>query len=709
MTYQQRKKQYPSKPENCLRCGLFENCKSYKLPYKRLQAGKKCILIVVDNPSQAYDMTGQMKTSKVWDTMDKAVKEWVADFSVYITHATKCKQKEGTIKIMSVRQCAPFLQDDIDKLEPNTIIAVGATAKAACTELNVDYHYVTDINSNLEDVLNRTYHELHKVLTPIPITTNLSIILLKAGKAKEIAVDFEWNPDTGIPHSVGLACGNVAGGFILDDHCKQVVQNIFLDPKMLVIGHNITEDCRTFIDYFGNGIQCEFMDTLILKRHLAFNIRQGGLKYFAEWHLMLENYWYDIDVEDFKAPTPKLLRYTAGDAFATWLLYKQFESGFEENWKHMEFARSIDMDMVLPVAYMLHAGIKIDKKKLKSKLTTLRKKDKELTIEFETKYKTNPSSPQQVLELLQKRKHKITSTGVDILSKLNDDVADKILEYRKTNKLITTYLDKLPNHTDEADLVHCRLHIASTITGRMSSSNPNMQNIPPQIRPIFKSVFDDEGTLVTVDASQSELRCLAYLSGSEYLIDAYKAGKDMHTLVAELAGIERKNAKTLNFAYVYGSSEKGLIAQLIQAGVKKAQAKGITHKFMDTMEELGIMEYQSHLLDKAKKMGYTYSVYGRIGTRLNPTQIVNFPVQSFSADLNKMRIIYVFNRLREEKLISHIWLEFHDAMELDVYLPEKEKVLSIVNELNLIIPDVLNKNITIPLPLDIKEHGPNWK
>ena len=404
-----------------------------------------------------------------------------------------------------------------------------------------------------------------------------------------------------------------------------------------------------------------------------------------------------------------MLRYTGGDAWATLSLYNKFKQDFKNEWKHMELARAIDMEMILPVAYMVHGGIRIDLKKLKKQLTTLKLKENKLLQEFESVHKINPSSPVQVLELLKKRKHKVKSTGVETLSKLNDEVVDKLLEYRKISKLTTTYLSKLPAMADKNDLVHCNLHLANTITGRMSSSNPNMQNIPPDVRPIFSSVFGEEGNLVTVDASQSELRCLAYLSGSKYLIDSYNAGTDMHTLVSEIAGISRKNAKVLNFAFVYGSSEFGLKNQLVKAGVQVSKADDVVQSFIDTMDKLGIREYQQKLLDKAKKLHYIYSPYGRVGTRLNPTQVVNFPIQSFSADLNKMRIIYVFNRLREEKLISRIWLELHDAMELDIYKPEQEQVYKIVEELDLTIPDVLNKGIEIQLPLDVKENGVNWQ
>tara|TARA_R100000479_G_scaffold160057_1_gene97337 strand:- start:82 stop:2064 length:1983 start_codon:yes stop_codon:yes gene_type:complete len=660
-----------------------------------------------------------MKNSKLLNMLSTLSKEWLQEFNVYVTHAIKCRQAEGTIKIASIRECNTYLVEDIEKIKPDAVVTFGDTAKKAMQEysgkfpLNIQVHnappIVVDNQTTVTEVLNRVWHELHNVLLPIPLTTNLSRVLLQAARTKLIALDFEWNPDTGIAHSVGLAAGTVAGGFVLDSHTEKAIENILVDKSMTIVGHNIAEDVRRVIDKFGARIRCQFIDTLLLKRELVFNLRQGGLKYFAERYLLLENYWKEITVEDFASPTPKLLKYTGGDAWATLSLYNKFKQDFKNEWNHMEYARAIDMEMILPVAYMVHGGIKIDKKKLKKQLSSLKLKENKLLSEFETTHKINPASPAQVLQLLKKRKHKIKSTGIDALSKLNDEVVDKLIEYRKLSKLTTTYLDKLGDMTDDNDLVHCNLHLANTITGRMSSSNPNMQNIPPDVRPIFASVFGNDGNLVTVDASQSELRCLAYLSGSKYLIDAYNEGTDMHTLVSQLAGISRKNAKVLNFAFVYGSSEFGLKNQLVKAGVDMSKADNVVQSFISTMDKLGIREYQQKLLDKAKKLHYIYSPYGRVGTRLNPTQVVNFPIQSFSADLNKMRIIYVFNRLREEKLVSRIWLEFHDAMELDIYKPEQDKVYKIVEELDLTIPDVLNKGIEIQLPLDVKENGVNWQ
>ena len=127
------------------------------------------------------------------------------------------------------------------------------------------------------------------------------------------------------------------------------------------------------------------------------------------------------------------------------------------------------------------------------------------------------------------------------------------------------------------------------------------------------------------------------------------------------------------------------------------------------MKKLGIADYQKKLLTKANQTKYNTSIYGRIGERLNPTQVVNFPVQSFSADLNKIRIIQMYDKLRNNNLLSRIWLEFHDAMELDVYTPELDDVLKLIKRIDTKIPDVLNYGISLDLPLDIKNTGSNWQ
>ena len=719
-TLKERRLKYTlTHPEGCIQCGLFENANTYKFNSEVLYKGtsKKMVLLVVDRPTKWYDKTGEIYGDKAYQELKDLAKNYLPKLHVVMCFAARCYSEK--LKISHLRQCSSYTQEDIDSYEPNAIILLGKDSQRMVDEMQGtvpcfscgsihDYVNKKIALTGIQETFIRVYKEVTNTLEPIPYTTNLSRIVMQSKKYNELAVDFEWNPVTGIPHSVGLAAGSVTGGFILDERVREVIRDAFTNKNMTLVGHNITADCRKILQFIGNNIECKFMDTLVLKRELAFNNKAGGLKHFAEKYLFLENYWHDITVDDFHKPSPKLLRYTAGDAWSTLMLWSRFYSDNQEAWDYMDVARKLDMDMILPVSYMIEGGIKLDLDILAKQRKELRSQQTTFINYFDTEYGINPDSPAQVLKVLQKS-HKVESSGVEVLSKLDTEFSNKVLAHRKITKLLTTYLDKIPSMADDDNIIHCNLHIGGTVTGRMSSSNPNMQNIPPSVRGIFKSVFDTEGTLITVDASQSELRCLAYLSESEYLIKSYNEGKDMHTLVAELAGIERKNAKTLNFAYVYGSSEGGLIAQLIQAGVRKRDAKSITNKFMDTMESIGIMEYQQHLLDKAKKLGYIYSPYGRVGTRLNPTQIVNYPIQSFSADLNKLRIIYVFNELRKRKLISRIWLEFHDALELDVYKPEIDEVKKIISSIDTTIPDVLGKGRNLQLRLDVKEHGVNWE
>tara|TARA_R100001163_G_C5059282_1_gene195958 strand:- start:54 stop:2114 length:2061 start_codon:yes stop_codon:yes gene_type:complete len=686
------------------------------MKYKiRSGTSKKIVLVIVDKPAKSYGANPHK--TKIGDDLLSICNVYLPKLEVHCLSAVPAWVEK--IGIKQIREHTASFWKELDKIKPTVIVSMGKDSHRALAEISVDvpvfecgsihdYSEKKISFTNVHQTFTRAYHTLKGTLYPIPITSNLSRIVMQSARYNELAVDFEWNPETGVPHSVGLAAGQVAGGFLLNDRVREVIKNAFQNKNMVLVGHNIVADCRKLFRYIGNGIQCKFIDTLLLKRQLDFSNKQLGLKHLADRYLLLEDYWTGIEYKDFFAPSPKLLKYTAGDAWATLLLWSRLYEDHQDKWEHMAVARELDMHMVLPVSYMVEGGIKIDTKILNKQRKALRKQEVEVLDYFTKNYDINPASPLQVLEVLQK-KHKVKSSGVEVLTKLNTTFANKVLEYRKVNKLLTTYIDKIPEMADEHGLIHCNLSLAGTVTGRMSSSKPNMQNIPPSVRGIFKSVFDEEGVLITVDASQSELRCLAYLSGSKYLIDAYAKGTDMHTLVSDLAGIKRKNAKVLNFAYVYGSSKMGLINQLIMSGLNKSEANKIVIKFLETMKEIGIDSYQRSLIDKAKQNGYIYSPYGRVGTRLNTTQVVNFPIQSFSADLNKERIIYMFNKLKEKKLVSRIWMEFHDAMELDVYKPELDTVRELLDTIDTRIPDVLGKGINIQLPLDVKEHGVNWE
>lgn len=720
-TYTQRKKKHKalSLDDTCLRCGLYEHASSPKLSRVKVQDGETGkVLVILGHPSQAEDIKGKIGGDVTGSTVKKYAKQYLQGCEVWITTPVKCYPKEYQIKTHEIRWCSSYLKEDIEELKPDKVIAMGELARMGCKELEQEYEscvHPVQLKANSSDrtiieSYSRVGAELRDELYPIPLSTDLEEVLHLAKLEGFLGLDFEWNIDTDETHTVGFSSSSSCIAVEIDANVSKRLQDLVQDKDLTIVGHNIVVDVIRLIRLcHATPIKCKFMDTLILKRQLASHLPVGGLKFFAHNYLHLVDYAKDITIDDFAKSTQKLRDYCAGDAYAGVELMKMFMQDYPHYWKLMTPARQIDMEMILPVAHMINDGIKVDKDKLQAYA-----KDNELLLDeiqakINDEHNINPSSPMQVLDTFKDLGIDIESTGETVLKGVNHQFAKDILVFRKHSKLHTTYTNKIPELIDSQGRLRCNLQLASTVTGRMTSTKPNMQNMPPSVRPCFQSIFEDEGTMLTVDASQSELRCLAYLSRSKYLIESYQNGVDMHTLVANLASVDRKSAKILNFAYVYGATDFRLANELVKAGIKKAKAKSVVAKYLQVMSKIGIAKYQDKLLTSAKKMGYTCSVYGRIGDRLNPTQVVNFPIQSFSADLNKIRIIQMYKLLREKGMMSRIWLEFHDAMELDVYTPELDDVLKLIKRIDTKIPDVLNYGIDLDLPLDIKNTGSNWQ
>jgi|TARA_B110000263_G_scaffold79395_1_gene69345 DNA polymerase I-like protein with 3'-5' exonuclease and polymerase domains len=720
-TYTERKKKYkPLKlDDTCLRCGLFEHASSPKLARVKVQdgaAGK--VLVVLGHPSQAEDIRGKIGGDVAGSTVKKYTKQYLEDCEVWMTTPVKCHPKDYIVKTHEVRWCSSLLKADLEELKPDKVIAMGELARMGCKELQQEYEscvhplQLKDKSSDrtIIESYSRVGADLRDELYSIPLSTDLEEVIRLAKLEGFLGLDFEWNIETDQTHTVGFSSSSACIAVEIDVSIRKKLQELIQDKELTIVGHNIVVDVIRLIRLCpAIPIKCKFMDTLILKRQLASHLPKGGLKFFAHNYLHLVDYAKEITIEDFASSTQKLRDYCAGDAYAGIALLDMFKENYPKYWKIMKPARQIDMEMIVPVAHMINDGIKVDEPKLQVYAKENEALLDDIQARINEEHNINPSSPMQVLDTFKDLGIDIESTGETILKGVNHQFARDILVYRKHSKLHTTYTSKIPELVDAKGRLRCNLQLASTVTGRMTSTKPNMQNMPPGVRPCFKSIFEEEGTMLTVDASQSELRCLAYLSKSQYLIKSYADGVDMHTLVANLASVDRKSAKILNFAYIYGATDYRLTNELIKAGLKRAKAKSVVSKYLQVMSKIGIAKYQDKLLTSAKKMGYTCSVYGRIGDRLNPTQVVNFPIQSFSADLNKIRIIQMYKLLRENNMMSRIWLEFHDAMELDVYTPELPAVLKLIARVNTKIPDVLNYGIDLDLPLDIKNTGTNWQ
>ena len=289
-----------------------------------------------------------------------------------------------------------------------------------------------------------------------------------------------------------------------------------------------------------------------------------------------------------------------------------------------------------------------------------------------------------------------------MLEKLAGDypiVAD-ILEYRKLAKLKSTYADGLANYIDETGKIHTTFHQTITATGRLSSTDPNLQNIPIRIElgKMIRKVFHplDGDLFVDSDYSQIELRLLAHMSGDKQLIEAFRENQDIHRSTAfkvfhvpfdEVTDLQRRNAKAVNFGIVYGISAFGL-SQDLDIGQKEAQ--GYIDSYFETYPK--IKEFLDRTVAEAKEKGVTKTLYGRIRPipelsssnymqrQFGERVAMNAPIQGTAADIIKIAMIRVHDRLIRENYKSRLILQVHDELLIETAEEEKDAVIALLEQ-----------------------------
>ena len=322
----------------------------------------------------------------------------------------------------------------------------------------------------------------------------------------------------------------------------------------------------------------------------------------------------------------------------------------------------------------------------------------------------NINSPKQLGEILfekmgikgGKKTKTGYSTAADVLEKLAPDypIVSDILEYRGLAKLKSTYADGLAAYIDEGGRIHSTFNQTITATGRISSTEPNLQNIPMRLelgRRIRKVFVPMEGYLfMDADYSQIELRVLAHMSGDKQLIEAYKMDEDIHRITAskvfhtpfeEVTDLQRRNAKAVNFGIVYGISSFGLSQDL---SISKKEAAEYIEQYFDTYPE--VKRFLDSTVENAKKNGYVTTMYGRrrpipelssgnfMQRSFGERVAMNSPIQGTAADIMKIAMIRVWSRLHEEGLKSRLILQVHDELLIETLLGEEEQVRRILSE-----------------------------
>lgn len=515
------------------------------------------------------------------------------------------------------------------------------------------------------------------------------------------------------------------------------------NPKSTKIGQNIKFDILVLLKY-DVKVTGPLFDTMIAHYLLNPELRHG-MDYLAETYLKYRTVHIEeligpkgkkqLSMRD--VPLEKIAEYAAEDADVTLKLKNYLAPELKREDVESLF-NTIEMPLIYVLAEMEASGVTLDTAALKqssielsASLAKLEREIHELAgLEF------NINSTKQVGEVLfdklklddkaKKTKSGGYSTSEEVLEKLKSKhpIIGKLLEYRGLKKLLSTYIDALPELINpESGKIHTSFNQAVAATGRLSSTNPNLQNIPVRDelgREIRRAFIPDNDDCIffSADYSQIELRIMAHLSEDPHMVEAFRSGEDIHAAtaakiygvdVSEVTGDMRRKAKTANFGIIYGISVFGLAERL---GIPRSESKELIDGYFNTYPR--IKEYMDESINVAKEKGYVETIFKR--KRFLPDinshnavvrgyaerNAINAPIQGSAADIIKLAMVRIHNRFEKEKLRSRMILQVHDELNFNVYKDEAEIVKRIVlDEMENVM------KLHVPLIADCGE-GTNW-
>ncbi len=518
---------------------------------------------------------------------------------------------------------------------------------------------------------------------------------------------------------------------------------VFENEKIEKIGQNLKFDIKV-LRKRGIVVKGVLFDTMIA-HYLIKPEGRHGLNDLAEDYL---NYT-PVKIEELigvkgknqanmrLVPQEKIKEYAAEDADLTWQIKEILEKELKE--KNLEtLAGKIEMPLIYVLCDMEMEGFKVNVDVLKKYSVILKTE----LLDIQTRiYKLadtefNISSPKQLGEILFNKmkidsKAKRTKTGQystseDVLQRLTDkhEIVSKVLEFRSVSKLLSTYVEKLPElKNSETGKIHSSFNQTITATGRLSSNNPNLQNIPireDRGREIRKAFIpsDVQHILISADYSQIELRLMAHMSGDKNMIEAFNAGEDIHVSTAakiyrisqgDVTKEIRGRAKTANFGIIYGISAFGLSRRM---NLSLSDAKEFIEEYFKTYP--GVKKYMDESIKGAREKGYVQTIMGRkryLPDILSRNSVVrgfaernaiNAPIQGSAADIIKIAMINIHNRIEEKQLKSGMILQVHDELVFDV--PEKE-----IDVLSDIVVNEMQNAVKLDVPLTVEwGTGRNW-
>ncbi len=620
--------------------------------------------------------------------------------------------------------------------------AKGKGADKAATSIAA--HSVAEYN------LENTPHDYQLVDSP----EARKALVDKLAKEKVLCFDTETTGiDANQAELVGLAFSVKKGeGYYVpvpadQEEAKAIVAEfkaILEDEAIEKIGQNLKYD-MLMMKWYGVEVAGSFFDTMIA-HYLCEPDKRHKLDYLAETFLKYQMVPIEtligkrgknqLSMRDIEVA--KVSDYAAEDADITFQLRDIFQPMLEEI-NTGELYRNLEAPLIRVLTDIEYEGVRINPDFLNnySKKLGAQILEKEQAIYKQAGTPFNINSPKQVGQILFDRmelpyRWRKTSTGQYSTNeaKLSELAVDhpfvqEILDYRKLNKLKSTYVDTLPLLVNpRTGRVHSSFNQARAATGRLSSENPNLQNIPirdeagREIRKAFEP-RDADHILLAADYSQIELRLIAEISGDEAMLEAFQAGHDIHQATAakvygktleEVTADERRNAKTVNFSIIYGAGATNLSRQL---GIKRAEASELIKNYFAQYQ--GLKQYMEETVTFAQENGYVTTLMGRrrylrdINSksgleRSNAERVaINTPIQGSAADMIKVAMIDIHKALKEGNFKTKMIMQVHDELVFDVYRPELEKVKPLIEErMKNALPD-----LKVPILVGM-DTGENW-
>ena len=600
---------------------------------------------------------------------------------------------------------------------------------------NKDYHLITDINE-------------------------IDEWIEEAEEAGEVAVDTETSSLD--PHQadlvgislcskIGKACyipvGHKSKDCLNKDSVINKLKNLLEDPSVKKIGQNIKFD---FIVFYKLGISLSSMeDTMLMSYVLDAGKNRHNMDTLSDIHLGHKTISFkeivgtgkkEINFSEVELETAK--NYAAEDADVTFRLYKKFIKSLKSE-KLFNIYEIFEKPLIKILAFMEIEGVEVDSKFLNSLSSKFDKKIKKIEKEvFKiSKKEFNIASPKQLGEIIyndlkiagtKKTKKGSFATSASVLEDLafkGHEFPKLVLDWRQVSKLKNTYSDALPEHINpNTKRVHTSFLLAATTTGRLASSDPNLQNIPiksedgKDIRKAFKAKKDH--LLISADYNQIEMRILADLADVKELKKAFKNNEDIHSLTAsQIFNIDikkvnqdhRRKAKAINFGIIYGISQYGLAKQI---NVSNYEAEEFLNAYFAKFPEIKV--YMDSTIKFCRKSGYVNNIFGRRShfngindknfnvRNFQERAAINAPIQGSASEVMRLAMIRLYKKLNEEKnLKSKILLQIHDELIFEVPKKEEKAMVKLIqNEMTSVTQSDYH-SFSTPLTVDVNV-GDNW-